>query len=263
MIEIKDIKVYNLAEAIVKSGFPMDTGDLIENFDYHVKCVKHYINTEFTSGLTSYDYINDEWFDIGKKHFQRAKKLANTPSGSGHDCWTKSVRVSFNLKYSEYISPQLQRYNWFDIESSNSKMHRITKMDIKSNCNKYVDKIVIDNLQKWIDIFNDMNNGFKFYDDYLVEYGKNIEELRQKGLEIGCEDKLEIYSKYGIFMKIISNCPLGFEKWMGISTNYMQLKTILNQRKHHKLKEDYSVLCNDFILGLPLWKEIYSVECDK
>jgi hypothetical protein len=43
---------------------------------------------------------------------------------------------------------------------------------------------------------------------------------------------------------------MGFELWMGISTNYLQLKTIYNQRKAHKL-EDWKYFCN-WIESLPL-----------
>jgi len=240
MLEIKDIKVYNLSEAIVKSGFPMDTGNLIEQFGYHVACVNHYIG-EKTGGDNLISLFNkEEMYKIGESHFNRAKKLANTPSGSGHDCFTKSVRVSFNLKYPEYISPQLQRYNWFDIESSQSKMHRLTEMDIKTSCNKYVDDEMIDNLNKWIYLYNNFE-------------GESSYSKIEKTILVGIHQHK--YTKYEIFMKIISNCPMGFEKWMGVSTNYMQLKTMYKQRKSHKLKEDYCKFC-EFVENLPLFKEL-------
>ena len=47
------------------------------------------------------------------------------------------------------------------------------------------------------------------------------------------------FSKYEVFMKIISNTPMGFEQTMRVTTNYLQLKTIYLQREHHKLKEDW------------------------
>ena len=55
-------------------------------------------------------------------------------------------------------------------------------------------------------------------------------------------------------MKIISNNPCGYEQWEGITTNYMQLKTIYFQRSGHKLWEDYDYLC-DWIEALPYFKE--------
>jgi len=40
-----------------------------------------------------------------------------------------------------------------------------------------------------------------------------------------------------VFQNIIANLPSGYLKWMGVSTNYLQLKTIYKQRRHHKLEE--------------------------
>ena len=133
-------------------------------------------------------------------------------------------------------------------------MHRLTKMDIKKTCNKYVDDIVIDNLNKWINIYNKMDKdsvvSLELHDteDYLIV--SNIKKLSKEYLE-----NFVWLNKYEVFMKIISNCPAGLEKWMGISTNYMQLKTIYQQRKSHRLKEDYTSLC-DMIENLPYFKKL-------
>lgn len=97
-------------------------------------------------------------------------------------------------------------------------MHRLTKMDIKKSCNKYVEDIVIDNLNYWIEKFN----------------------------SIGGEETLTVndisYTKHELYMKIISNCPMGLEQTMRVTTNYLQLKTIYQQRKNHKL-EEWHVFC--------------------
>ena len=57
-------------------------------------------------------------------------------------------------------------------------------------------------------------------------------------------------SKKELFQYIISNLPMGFELWMGVSINYLQLKTIYHQRKHHKLY-DWKEFCN-WIETLPM-----------
>ena len=240
MLEVNNVKVYGLAESIIRSGYAMDTGELIDNFDYHVKCVDDYINERV-------QYSEDGM--VAKNHIKRAKKLFNAKAGSGHDSALKGVRVEFDLKYPEYISPQLQRYNWFDITTSQSKMHRLTKMDIRKSTNEYVDDVVIKNLEYWIEIFNN----WEFERVYINTDGYYTfieDDYDIKGIG-------KMYSKYEVFMKIISNCPSGLEKWMGISTNYMQLSTILRQRETHKLKEDYGVLCR-FIRELPMFKELCS-----
>ena len=61
-----------------------------------------------------------------------------------------------------------------------------------------------------------------------------------------CQQK----DKEEYFNKIISNLPSGYMKWMGISTNYLQLKTIYTQRRHHKLTE-WQEFCN-WIETLPM-----------
>ena len=61
--------------------------------------------------------------------------------------------------------------------------------------------------------------------------------------------------KYEKYMEVISNCPMGTELFVRVSTNYKQLQTIYNQRKHHKLKEDWGVFCR-FVESLPYAKEL-------
>lgn len=248
MLEIKNVKVYDLEESIVRSGYAMSTGELANNFENEVRYLKEYLQGCSVSEVSSVENLKR-----GKKHFERAITLGNAKNGSGHCTYLSGIRVSFDLKYPEYISPELQRYHWFDIITSESKMQRLTKMDIKNSVNKYVDDIVIDNLNKWIDIYNRFN-GAKYIH---ISNNNGVEEYRFFDEEDGVETKHKgiFYTKYEVFMKIISNCPLGLEKWMAISTNYLQLKTIRFQRKGHPLKEDYTVLL-DMIENLPYFKDL-------
>ncbi|MBC2856704.1 hypothetical protein H3N56_09645 [Cetobacterium sp. 2A] len=176
----------------------------------------------------------ESWEDeitLNEKDYKRASKLGNVPTGTGHDNFLKGIIVQFDITYPNYWTPQFQRYHFADIVSSTSKMHRLIKMDLKASCNEYVDDAVIEILQKWIDIFNSFIPG-------------------QETIEI--ENK--IYSKYEIYMKVISNCPMGLEQTMRVTTSYLQLKTIYQQRRHHKLKEDWGNFC-DWCLTLPHFEE--------
>lgn len=141
------------------------------------------------------------------KQYKRITSLSKVKSGTGHDCALKGIHVSFDLQYPEYFSPQLQRYNWIDIVSSQSKMHRITSKKLtKSDFTPSTHQSFISSVNKDIKRYNDPN----FKD-----------------------------MKSHFFRCIISNLPSGYLKWMGISTNYLQLKTIWNQRCRikHKLVE--------------------------
>lgn len=208
MLKIFNDVVYGIEESLIASGYPMRS-DIIDEFTYD------------TDGKAI----------INEKDIKRGFKLGNVPGSSGHDNFLKGIIVQFDVTYPNYWTPQFQRYSFHDIVSSTSKMHRLASMDLNDTCNKYVDKVVIDNLNKWISVYNSIPKG---------------------------SDKVEVdgneYTKYEIFMKIISNTPLGFEQTMRVTSNYLQLKTIYKQRRHHKLKEDWGAFC-DWCETLPHFKE--------
>ena len=192
MTTISNVKVYDLEESVNACRYAM-----------------------FTSIPDKIDF---------DKSLERAKKLAKCPTNSGECNFLSGIRVSFDLKYPQYLSPELQRYHWVDIVTSQSKMHSLIKMDLGKCFNKYVSSTLVDMLDKLI-----------------AEY--NI---------------APIYKKYDLWMKILSNCPLGLELTMRVSTNYLQLRTIYHQRKHHKLKEDWGEFCK-FIESLPYAKEFITI----
>ena len=158
--------------------------------------------------------ITDEEFNAS---MPRAIILANSPSGSGHQTFLSGIRVSFDIKYPNYISPELQRYHWIDIVSSSSKMHRLSSMDIDTCFNKYVTDESKEQMKRLVKKFNET----KSYEDFMV---------------------------------MLSNCPQGIELFMRVSTNYLQLRTLYRQRKTHKLKEDWGEVC-EFIEKLPYANE--------
>ena len=158
--------------------------------------------------------ITDEEFNAS---MPRAIILANSPSGSGHQTFLSGIRVSFDIKYPNYISPELQRYHWIDIVSSSSKMHRLSSMDMDTCFNKYVTDESKEQMKRLVKKYNEN----KSYEDFMV---------------------------------MLSNCPQGIELFMRVSTNYLQLRTLYRQRKTHKLKEDYGAVC-EFIEKLPYANE--------
>ena len=214
-MKFKNVKVYGLYESMIRSGYPMQVGEPMElKYEY------------------PFQFVPDERDDI------RAKRLSNAPVGSGHNNFLKGVIVQFDMSYPQYFTPQLQRYHWIDIISSQSKMHSLTKIkDIKGNCNKYVLPSIIQEINYLIEWYNTK-------DKYPLSYPCNIIDDNYDAVCI------EVNSKEELFQYIISNLPMGFELWMGISTNYLQLKTIYNQRKNHKLSE-WREFC-EWIKTLPM-----------
>ena len=198
MPQITNVEIYGLERAIRTAKYP--------------KTVKiDELNAELTKGI---------------------KACANCRTGEGHDNFLKGIIVQFDLTFSNKAWVELQRYHFIDFVSSQSTMHKITKFDIKQQCNRYVDPRIIDIVQDKIKEYNRLV-------DYDMSHGKSIE--RKKQLD-------ELY------LEILYNIPSGFELTAGMTTNYQQLKTIYQQRRHHLLP-DWKMFC-DWCLTLPLFKEL-------
>lgn len=154
----------------------------------------------------------------------RAIKLANTPQGSAHSNFLCGIRVAYDIKYPAYFTPELQRYHFNDIVTSSSKMHKLINMNMDLAFNEYVTEDSIAQMKNLIQIYN--------------------------------RDK-----SYENFMRVLSNCPLGIEMFMRCTTNYLQLKTIYNQRKTHRLKEDWQEgFIDGLVKQLPYHKEFITGE---
>ena len=171
-MQISNVNVYGLENAIRVSKFPMA------------------VNPEdCTEGIT-----------------KTTTKLGSCKSGEGHDNFLKGIVVQFDMRFSNKMSVELERYHFIDFISSQSTMHRITKFKLKDQCNEYVDQRIIDIVQEMIDVYN------------------------------GLEDKGTEFAK-DLYLRVLYNVPSGFELTAGFTTNYQQLKTIFWQRRNHRLPE--------------------------
>lgn len=166
MLNIRNVKIYDLDESIRASKFPMST-----------------------------DPDNEEIM-LGERQY----KLAQCAPGTGHDNFLQGIRVAFDMDITVKALVEADRYHFFDIVSSTSTMHRITKFDLDKCYCKYVD------------------SGIRVIMKRLVnEYNANPTE---EGL-----------------LKILYSNPCGFTYTIRFTTNYRQLKTIYIQRKNHRLPE--------------------------
>ena len=201
IIKVDNARVYGLEESIIASGYPMAifTTDLDED------------EGEKTSAI---NYLID-------KDYKRARHLGNAIPGSGHDCFLKGITVQFDLQVPEYIWRQLDRYHFIDYISSQSKMHRITKINLDSVCNRYVYDEVKEILKSIIDKY---------------------------------EAETDTDKKKELFNEIIANTPAGLMLTARMTTNYLQLKSIINQRSNHKMQE-WKYLC-DWFKTLPMFEEL-------
>ncbi len=141
---VSNVKIYDLNESIVASGYPMKTSIGIE----HV---------------------------ILDKDLTRCHKLVEaTKTGNGaHAQFLTGIRVNFDLTCSNKMWVEAERYRFLEFVSSQSTMHRITKFDLEEQYNKYVDKRVIEIMKDKVAEYNS-----------LISKDTDQEILKQKYLEI-------------------------------------------------------------------------------
>lgn len=140
------------------------------------------------------------------------ERLAQSPRGSAHDNFLKGILARFDLTFTVKAWTEAERYHWFEIVSSQSTMHRISKMNYDKCMIEYVTENTVNEMKRLLEAYNEDPNS----ENYL---------------------------------RILYNCPVGLKLTAGISTNYQQLKTIYSQRKNHKLPE-WRTFC-EWIKTLP------------
>lgn len=113
-MQITSWNVYNLAGAVVGSGLPMlaEYDEALFNHD------KEILEETLERGV-----IADERTE---KHFDRAIRLARL--GSPHCNFMTGILVVFNVTATQAFFLQAHRYHWWQVVSSQSKMHRLKKM---------------------------------------------------------------------------------------------------------------------------------------
>ena len=156
-----------------------------------------------------------------KQQYKIAAKLGAAKSGSGHDCFLKGIVVQFDIQMSQLLYPQISRYHFIDFVSSMSKMHRVTSMDLNNSMHPSVDEVIKRRFMDMVDLYNSTDN--KTFKAEMID-------------------------------KIYYSIPMGLELTARMTTNYLQLKNIYFQRKHHRLKE-WREVCY-WIESLPLFKEL-------
>lgn len=200
----RDTVIRNIAESLVISGFPMSTkeytneGLCTEINDLYTTLVK--MDEKLINNMPIPTSIED----VVAKYLKRGKVLGKAKQGSGHDCYLKGVTFNVIINAPSYWYPQFQRYHFTDIISSQSKMHKLTTMDLVNQCTVDVDTGILE-------ILNDLIHRF------------NSET----------EDEV----KKSLFKKIVANTPMGLTLTCGITINYLQIKGMLAQRQYHKLDE--------------------------
>ena len=126
---ITNLKVYDLEETLVASGYAM-----IEEYDV----------AKIRSDVYDLEFLDDE----NNRHYKRALKLCKAPLNSGHVSFAKGIVVNMDITFTNKAWIEFQRYHFADIITGMSTMHRISKFDLDSAFNDYTDEVVVNRLKE-------------------------------------------------------------------------------------------------------------------
>lgn len=204
---ISNLKVYDLEESLLASGYAM---------------------------RTELDEII-----VTDKTVRRAKNLTRASNGNGaHGQFLTGIRVNFDLTFSLKAWVEAERYRFLEFVTSQSTMHRITKFDIKKQCNEYVDDRIIAIVQEKVDEYNGILKAIK--DEVYKKHGYTLEQMQEMAKEA--------------YLRVLYNIPSGFQLTARMATNYRCLLNIYVQRHDHRLPE-WRKFC-ELLLELPYFKEL-------
>lgn len=151
-MKIERLKVYDLEESLIASGYPM--------------------RTELPSRHAD------------EKDVKRVLNLTKASNGNGaHGQALTGIRVAFDLTCTNKMWVEAERYRFLEFVSSQSTMHRITKFNLAEQYNKYVDPRVIAIMEEKKEQYNTM--AAMLESTGMVETKEVLREaMREKYLEM-------------------------------------------------------------------------------
>lgn len=153
-MRFENVKVYDLEESLIASGYPMRT-ELIETH-------------------------------AGDKDIKRCMNLTKASNGNGaHGQWMTGVRVAFDLTCTNKMWVEAERYRFLEFVSSQSTMHRITKFKLRDQYNEYVDPRVIAIMEEKVEQYNALADALaNVAEDNVYERERLKRCMTQKYLEL-------------------------------------------------------------------------------
>ena len=121
---ISNVKIYDLEESLIASGYPMRTKKIIH--------------------------------DLNTQDFERGERLvkATLKGNTAHHQFLTGVRVNFDLTFTNKAWVEAERYRFLEFVSSQSTMHRITKFDLDGQYIEYVDPRIIEIMKEKVERYN-------------------------------------------------------------------------------------------------------------
>lgn len=141
-MKIENLRVYDLEESLIASGYPMRTELPTRHAD--------------------------------ENDVKRLCNLTKASNGNGaHGQALTGIRVAFDLTCTNKMWVEAERYRFLEFVSSQSTMHRITKFDLANQYNKYVDPRAIALMEEKKEQYNALATILETIEDH-----KEKEEVR-------------------------------------------------------------------------------------
>ena len=121
---ISNVKIYDLEESLIASGYPMRTKKIIH--------------------------------DLNTQDFERGERLvkATLKGNTAHHQFLTGIRVNFDLTFTNKAWVEAERYRFLEFVFSQSTMHRITKFDLDGQYIEYVDPRIIEIMKEKVERYN-------------------------------------------------------------------------------------------------------------
>ena len=137
---------------------------------------------------------------------------------------------------------EIKNIEVLNIEKAVDISQILVSFDIKTNLNfcedwQIEEKNIIMSQSTMHAMEKFMNSDFDPYTKYVLPEIKEIAKKNYKAWVEAkkTEDKQKIYET---FETLVHNLPRGLEIWATVNSNFLQLKTMVIQRFHHRNKED-------------------------
>ncbi|BAL83545.1 hypothetical protein SELR_18370 [Selenomonas ruminantium subsp. lactilytica TAM6421] len=117
-IEIYNVRIYGMDEALIGAGYPMKTE------------------------IPDWDDLSDIDDAERSKLNLRGVKLGNSPHAHGDDKFLRQIMIGFDVVAPRYWWVEFDTYG-FTVKNSQSTMHRAKNMDFKAMANSHVDKLIL------------------------------------------------------------------------------------------------------------------------
>ena len=168
---------------------------------------------------------------IGVEDLKLAQKLIL--AGAEHGKFLRQIHVWADINTTRYIWVEVDTYK-YNTKNSESTIHKLFNLD----CELTLDKFYTDDMS---------DSDFEILRT-IVDY---LNTIRQDWIDSG--------RKFEHVRRAKRLLPETFLQMRTLDTNYAELRNIYFQRRHHRLKAEWGMICS-WIESLPYAKELITIE---